>query len=137
MFFPRAVLYAVGFCGLLRDLLESKKFGFPKIFLNDIMPKGVPVLALTFFMFLIAVAIMIYLKIKENPAGFAVSNRYFIFLTPLGIISMTILSTLLVKAFKDRWPLQFLAFLGIGYWVVSRALKNIEFFKNFLTGIFS
>ena len=112
---------------------SQKKFNFPKLYRNDSLVKGVPYLLLTIGMLSAAILVLLLFKLKECPPmkGFPVSNRYFIYLTPIGIISTTLLTVYLLKAFRDKRWMQAILLSGIGYLVVVRAIKTYELIKGF------
>lgn len=70
--------------------------------------KGGNYLALTSLMLLAVLAVLVIFKINSAPGmtGFEVTSRYFINLTPIGIIAMTLFSVHFIRAFKGQvWML--------------------------------
>ena len=95
--------------------------------------KGGPYLVLTILMLLAAIFVLFLFKMGECPPmkGFPISNRYFIYLTPVGIIASTLFSVYLWRAFKGLWWMQGLILTGIGYLVILRAFKTYSLVKGF------
>jgi len=113
----------------------QKKTGCPKLFGKDTLIKGLPCLFLTLLMILGALCVLFIFKLKDSHTGFAVTSRYFIYLTPIGIIATTLFSEHLIKSLSAKRWLQMVIFLIIGYWVLARAVKNIPFIEMFFEKI--
>lgn len=116
----------------------QRKTRFPVLMKDKIILEGLPYFALTSFMLLAAFLVLFIFKLGENPSqhGFPVSNRYFIFLTPIGIISTTLLSVHVIRALSGRIWLQILSSIGIGYLIIHRLLKVLPDIKGLYPELF-
>lgn len=110
----------------------QKRTKSTKIFNYNVEWAGRSYLILTALMFVMAFAFLGYLKLQEPPGqkGFEIPMRFFIFLTPVGIIAATLFSIDIVRVFKgNRWMLTnvvigLLGLLVIGFlrncfWVIG------------------
>ena len=117
----------------------QKTINFPRLFKDDMILKDRPILFLTAWMLAAAFLVLVIFKIYDThgTAGFAVTSRYFIYLTPLGIIATTILSVDVIKSLSgNRW-IQFLVTIGISYLLIHRFIKTIPDIRNLCVGLFS
>ena len=100
---------------------------------DDSLTRGIPYLVVTVLMLLAAFAVLFIFTLKDShgTAGFPVSNRYFIYLTPVGIIATTLFSWYLLKAFAGKWWMQGIIVSGVGYLLVVRAIKTYALVKGY------
>ena len=108
------------------------------LFKNNDFIKAMPYLGLTVLMLLAAFLLLFIFKWGENidREGFPISSRYFIYLTPIGIISTTYLSMKVFKGLSaNRW-IQIPVLSGMGYLVIHRFWKIIPHIKHTCSGIF-
>ena len=88
--------------------------------------EGTSFLFLSALMVLSAIAVLLKLKMSvvEGRPGFQVSNRYLIYLTPVGIIGVTLFSIHILRAFqKNKWAklILILVFAGL---LLLRAMRT-------------
>ncbi len=116
----------------------QRKFGQPKLFANDLLMKPLPYVILTFLALGFVILLMVIFKMKAVPGqGFHIASRYFIFLTPIGIIATVLSSIYVVKALAGRWYLQGPVMAGIGYFAIHRFIKMVPHIKNICSTMFS
>lgn len=117
----------------------AQKTGFPKSFPDKSLLEGFSCFLLTVLMLLAAFSVLILFKMKASPLkeGFPISSRYFIYLTPIGIISTVSLSMNIFQALsRNRW-IQMLVFSGMGYLIIHRFFKMLPHIGNICAPIFS
>ena len=112
--------------------LFQEKFKHPRLFQDDTLRIGIPHALFTITMLLGAILVLLIFKLRNSGDGFAVTSRYFIYLTPVGVITTVLLSTHLMKALRGQWWLQVALFVIINYWVLARVVKNIPYIEMFL-----
>ena len=136
--FSRDRLYILFIYILLFGLyLVGKKLKRPLLFKDDTLLKGVPYLLLTVLMILDAFFVIWLFHINDHGTGFPVTSRYFIFLTPIGIIATVLFTKNIIQSLSAyRW-VQFVFASGIGYLVIERFLKVAVHIKNFCPWMFS
>ena len=90
-------------------------------------------LALTFLMLLVAGIVLWKFKMEEpaDHKGFAISNRYFIYLTPVGIISTTLFSISIFRSLTKKVWLQIFFLIFIGLLSVGRIDRTYELLKSY------
>lgn len=118
---------------LLRDCFSRDRlyilliFGFFLMTPNKVISEGIPYFLLTLLMILAFIFIIVIFKIKSNPNidGFPVSSRYFVYLTPISIISTTLLSTIIFRSLETNRLIQLFVLSGMGYLVIHRFIKII------------
>lgn len=75
------------------------------------------------------------LKAAPNQTGFTVVNRYFIYLTPIGVVAATWFSIAVLKFFENyRW-VQGLLIIVMLYWMVKRFYKIVDSAIRSIMGI--
>jgi len=111
----------------------QKKIKAGRIFSDDSTRVGVPYLILTLLMILSAFAIIFMLKLGATTSreGFEIPGRYFIYLTPVGIIAIMLFSVQLWRAFQGRPRMLIIGTLAIGGLVLFRALRTFALAKGF------
>jgi hypothetical protein len=72
-----------------------------------------------------AVLLKFKLGAGPTPKGFQISNRYFIGLTPLGIIATALFSIYLVHGMNNKF-LKTITLFGLGALLIYRILRTIE-----------
>ncbi len=89
-------------------------------------PQAGPYAALTILMLLAAFTVIVIFKWQETPGeGFPIASRYFIYLTPIGVIATALLSRAVFLALAvNRW-VQLLVTSGMGYLLAHRFWKMI------------
>ncbi len=94
---------------------------------------------LTLNMILFAVLVLAILKgqATSDHTGFAVSSRYFIFLTPFSIIATGIFTISLYRTFCQRLWLCIPVMGGIGYLVLHDAMKVWDALKGLYPALFA
>jgi len=111
----------------------GKKTGFPKSFPNKILLEGIMCFSITVLMLSASFCVLAIFKMQVDPhaqSGFPVSSRYFVYLTPIGIISTTVLSMTVFRSLSgNRW-IQILVLGGMGYLVIYRFLRILPHIKN-------
>jgi len=95
--------------------------------------EGTFFLALTALMFMAALSVLALFMLKAVPfgEGFPVSNRYFIYLTPVGIMATTLFSVYLVKIFDGIKPVQIGVILGLAWLLIFRMLRTIPLISGY------
>ncbi len=127
--FARERFYVLVMMSLVLLLNWGKRF-FPagKALFKERLDKSLaPYLAFTYacLMSTLVILFLFTLKAAPNNEGFAVSNRYFIYLTPIGVIATTWFSIAIVKFFNGyRWLQLLLAGLML-YWAFLRFYKIV------------
>ena len=113
-------------------LLQRRKI-LPPLFTNESILKGLPYLGVTASMLASAAFVLFLFKRGEthNHEGFPISNRYFIYLMPVGVIATTLLTVQLLRSFRGRWWMQLVIIAGIGYLVVARVYKTYELTQGY------
>lgn len=85
---------------------------------------------LLFLAFMISCFILVLLRLKSTAClpgqGFQISNRYFIALTPVGIIGTVLFSMYLVRTCRSR-PIQVLVMGALAALLIFRIQKTIQF----------
>ena len=120
------VLYAVFLGGYY--LYEKNKT--PRI-KDKLHKEGTAFLVLTMLMLLSAIVVIIRCKMSlvHGRIGFPVSNRHVIYLTPIGIIAVTLFSIHFYRTFADhKWAriLMILAFCGLLIFRVIRTYGQLQ-----------
>lgn len=90
------------------------------------------------FMLLAYAAVLLLLKYREtvNMAGFQISNRYFLALTPIGIIAVTLFSVLMYKAVSlNKWAKGGVVLFLISF-LLFRFLRTFALIKPFYPDLF-
>lgn len=110
----------------------QKKKGYPQIFQYRFMKEGLPYLLSTILMVLAACVVLLLFKLGDDGSrqGFFISNRYFIYLTPIGIIAVTHFVMQLFRALNERKLLKSLMFLGIMFMVILRLYRTLGIVKG-------
>ncbi len=122
---------------LLSAYWLGKKWQRPVFLKNDSLLQVLPFWLLTILMLGAAFIILWLFHLKDHGTGFAITNRYFIFLTPIGIIATVLFTEGIIKSLSAyRW-IQFVFISGIGYLVIQRFLKMIPHVKSLCAGMFS
>lgn len=121
------------FAGFLLLYYFQRRTKRRRLFEDDAIKEGIPYLILTVLMVLAAVAVLLVFKLgaNTNREGFEIPGRYFIYLTPVGIIAVTLFSVQLWRAFKSKTWLQIFLGLGIGFLVLIRVLRTFALVKGF------
>ena len=116
----------------------QKKTNAFRLFYDDEILRGRVYAAFVFLMVLAAAAALLVFKWKESAVqnGFPVSSRYFIYLTPVGIIGTTFFSAELMRSFRHKRWVQLVLGMGIGYLVFCRFLKVMAEVKGLYPGCF-
>jgi hypothetical protein len=65
------------------------------------------------------------LHAKLGSQGFAITSRYFIYLTPIGVIATTIMSVSLIKSLSKHNPMQWFLIGLIGLLLTQYFLKTV------------
>jgi len=131
------ILFIFGFFSGLYFL--QKKKGSPKFVKNDPLAQGIPYACLTVLMLGAAFLLLMIFQINEvsHDKGFPIASRYFIYLTPISIISTTFLSIHVFKALSvNRW-IQIPVTIGMGHLLIHRFFKILPLIKNYCIPIFS
>lgn len=119
---------------------STGKTKFSRLFSSKVLLEGVVCFSLTAFMLLASFGIIAMFKMRAVPymqSGFPVSSRYFVYLTPIGIISTTLLSTAVLRSLPgNRW-VQVLILSGIGYLVIHRSLRVFPLIRDLCAPVFS
>ena len=84
-------------------------------------------LALSALTFLAAVTLLTAFKLGDTHGreGFAISSRYFIYLTPIGIIATTLFSVHLFRVFKEQTWMRVNLVIGLGGLLIIRFLRTL------------
>jgi len=116
----------------------ARKTGISKSFPDKIILQGAACFSLTALMLLAAFCVLAILKLTSTPMqGFPISSRYFVYLTPVSIISTTLLSMTVFRSLAgNRW-VQTLILGGMGYLIIHRFFKMLPHIKNICAPIFS
>jgi len=79
-------------------------------------------------MFAAAGALLIIFKMGDTggPEGFAIASRYFVYLTPVGIIAVTLFSIHLCQIFKEN------SWMRINLYILFGGLLILRFLKTYL-----
>lgn len=97
---------------------------------NDMTQEGAAFLLLTVLMILSAAAVLLKMKMSLNTErpGFQISNRYFTYLTPVGIIAVSLFSVHLFRAVPYRWMkcAVVVMFLGLFIFRVMRTYGQLQ-----------
>jgi len=113
------------------------KTGLPKLFKDKAILKGGPYFIFTVAMICSAILIIALFKHYDHGEGFAISSRYFIFLTPISIISTTLIIYVMIKSLSPvkwiQWPVLF----GMGHLIYFRFIKTIPHIESICKGIFN
>ncbi len=127
------------FTFFLATYYAADKTGFPRSFPDKILLDGVFCFLLAVLMLLAAMSIIFLLKWQASPTrqGFPVSSRYFVYLTPVGIISTTLLSISIFRSLAGNRFMQTLLLSGMGYLIIHRFMKAIPHIKQVCEPIFS
>jgi len=102
-----------------------KGFHLESFLSREALKPGISFFFLTTIMVIFSVVFTLFLKMKivPNKETFDVSSRYFLYLTPVGIIAMTLFSDQIIKIFKrSPWLLMNLIIL-LGGLLVTRFLR--------------
>ncbi len=133
--------FLLNFCQLREHLLDLRRG--PLILRNSIMwiqrpPRkknlsGGPYLALTVLMLLAAGIVLWKFKLEEpsDHKGFAISNRYFLYLTPVGIIATTLFSVYIFRFLTKKIWLQILFVIVLALLSVSRIDRTYKLVKSY------
>ncbi|MDP2652782.1 MAG: hypothetical protein Q8Q08_02000 [Candidatus Omnitrophota bacterium] len=126
-------LAALAVFGLQR---MTGRLGF---FRGDALLKAVPFAALTAGMLLSAAAVLALLlgKASESHAGFPVSNRYFIYLAPVGVIAATLAIHSVWQSLDGKIWARLIFLSGTGYLLAHRLWKVIPSIAGHYPGVFS
>ncbi len=108
----------------------SKKTGFPKSFPSKALLEGAACFSVTVLMLLAAFCVLAVFKMKAGESGFPVMSRYFVYLTPISIISTTILSITVFRSLSGNRFVQILVLGGMGYLVIHRFFRVLPFLKS-------
>lgn len=109
---------SVGLCQIFPKLRES--------WIGNVIKEGLPALWMFLGMIISALGILLLFKLKQGPiVQFPVTEKYFIFLTPVGIIAVTIFVDRLMSSAKNFW-MSSLLLCGIAALVLPRFLKVIS-----------
>jgi len=132
------------FVGFLLLSLGQKRTDRLRFFNSDVIKKGIPYLILTGLTVLSAFAVIFSFQLIANTdhQGFQVPGRYFIYLTPVGIIAVTLFSIQLWRACPPGQPtgrralrgkiwLQILLAGGLGCLILFRAVRTYVLVKGF------
>ncbi len=97
------------------------------------MKEGIAYFMLTALMLLAAVLVLIKFKLTESSAhqGFQISSRYFIYLTPVGIVAATLFSLNMLKSLQGRRWLQTFLVLIIVFLLVFRIERTFMLIKGY------
>ncbi|MCB9770985.1 MAG: hypothetical protein H6754_00315 [Candidatus Omnitrophica bacterium] len=105
--------------------------------LDSAILKGLPALGIFLGAVAGACAILGAFIIKAGPVmQFPVTEKYFIFLVPVGIISVTVFTDVIIRAFKMQ-GLKFVMIIMIAGMTIPRAIKVVGEFLNQYPQIFS
>jgi len=104
-----------------------QKWGRPKIFNEHIELMGRKYFAFFVLIMMAAIAFLIVFILGDTKqqAGFAVSNRYFIFLTPIGIIATALFSIDFVRILSGRKWIQSCLIGGLAFLLYVRISRTI------------
>jgi len=104
----------------------NKRKRFVKLDRDVSFLEGGSYLAMIIFMMMAVGSILAILKIMNIPPGpgFQVSNRYFIFLTPVSIIATSLFSVHLIRAFKNQAWMLVNTVIILGGLLVIRCLRT-------------
>jgi len=114
----------------------QKSSGRLKFFQGNIILEKFPFFVYTVLMLCFAAAVLFLFALKASPIGegHVVISRYFIYLTPVGIISSTIfISSIFKSLLKNFWILLPVLY-GISYLVIHRFQKNLPAIIRYCTG---
>jgi len=116
----------------------ASKTGFPKSFPNKSLLEGSPCFFLAVLMILAAISLLVLLKWIASPVGqgFPIPGRYFAYLTPIGIISTTLLSITIFRSLAGNRLVQMLLLTGMGYLIIHRFIKVIPHIKKVYAPMF-
>lgn len=128
-------LYLFMMFGLfLTVFLLQKKYSFRWI--SDVIKEGLPAFVVGLGMILCACGILLLFKMKQGSyVQFPVTEKYFIFLTPVGVIASTMFVDTCLRSLKYRWARVGMA-LGVAALVIPRALKVFHELYNQYPGLF-
>ncbi len=105
--------------------------------INSEVLKGLPALGLFCGAVGCAVSLLLLFKIKEGPVvQFPVSEKYFIFLAPVGIIAVTIFADAVIRSLRPRW-MQWIFAVGVLGLAVPRMIKVVGQFLKQYPNLFS
>lgn len=72
----------------------------------------------------VAVSVLFSFSAGKGHEGFQISNRYFIYLTPLGVIAATLFSVEMINSYRGQRPVQILLILCLTALLVFRLLRT-------------
>jgi len=99
---------------------------------TDLMKEGIAYLSLVGFMLLATGLILLKFKLAETAhTGFQISSRYFIYLTPLGVVAATLFSLNMLKSLQGRRWLQTCLVLIIAFLLVFRIERTFLLIKGY------
>lgn len=127
-----------GYVVLLLGSFAQRKVKRLKLYAQDASWDGARYLALTSLMLLAACVLMAVFKLREvSPEqGFQISNRYLIYLAPVGSIAVTLFSRDMVKAFKGKIWLQGVVVLGLAALLILRISRTYTLACHFYSSAF-
>ncbi len=127
------LLFIALFLGFVILGCYMKRINLRSLFKNGLMRVSSYYLALTILMIFAASLVLFIFKLTETPthAGFQISNRYFIYLTPVGIIATTLFSIAMINSVTGKMWVQTMIIGGIGYLLFLRCLQTLALVRGF------
>ncbi len=115
-------LYIMGLFGLCIGMYQA----FPKLresWISEVIRGGLPALWVFLGMIMSALGILLLFKFKQGPfVQFPVTEKYFIFLTPVGIITTTIFLDRLISSARNFW-MSAIGVCGVTALILPRFIK--------------
>lgn len=83
--------------------------------------------------------ILMVLKFKESfvSEGFQISNRYFIALTPIGIIAVTLFPVIVLRTLKGRTWMRAGVIVVVGFFLLFRLMRTLSLAKGLYPDVFN
>lgn len=124
--------------GLVLFALQQKKL-FPRLYADRGVQEGVPILLAVTGILLSVTAVFLLFKIQESPDrhGFAVTDRYFIHLVPVGVVATGVFVRTLLMAFRDKKAVQVILFSGMGYFILYQAQRSVREIVQYIRSLAS
>jgi hypothetical protein len=103
----------------------QKKMRWMKIFSDGAILEGAPYLVCSFLMLAAAGIVVFLFKRSETPGqGFMISNRYFMYLAPVGILAVSLSSLSMVRTSFRRKPVLLGIMMTLAALLIFRAIRT-------------